>query len=135
MPSPASKRNRIRTGALAVEMAICLPLLLMLLFGCYEMSRANMILHATESAAYEGARVGILPGATQEKITLATSQILRTMGISDFEVEVSPAVIQRDTPVVEVTVRVPFAKNTLIPTMFIKDPTFRGVCSLTRELP
>lgn len=135
MPSSSLKRTQIRTGALAVEMALCLPLLLMLLFGCYEMSRANMILHATESAAYEGARVGILPGATKEKITLAASQILRTIGISDFEIEVSPAVIQRDTPDVEVTVRVPFAKNTSIPTMFIKNPTFRGVCSLTREIP
>ena len=53
--------NSNRRGALTVEVAICLPLLLITLFGLYELSRANMIRHAVESAAYEGARSGILP--------------------------------------------------------------------------
>lgn len=126
---------RQRTGALSIEVALCLPLLFTLLFGCYEMARANMLLHATESAAYEGARVGIIPGATEAKIRASASQILRTVGITDFTVEVSPAVIQRDTPFVEVTVRVPFDGNTAIPTMFVRNVNFSGVCTLSRETP
>ena len=60
-----------RTGALTIEVALCLPLLILLLFGCYEICRTSMILHATQSAAYEGARVGIVPGATPDKIEVA----------------------------------------------------------------
>ncbi|MEL7499412.1 MAG: TadE/TadG family type IV pilus assembly protein [Planctomycetota bacterium] len=127
--------SKDRCGALSVEVALCLPLLFMLLFGCYEMARANMLLHATESAAYEGARVGIIPGATKEKITAAASQILHSVGISDFTVEVTPSTIERDTPVVEVTVKVPFSKNMALPAMFMKNPTFSGVCKLSREIP
>ena len=59
--------GRRRVGALAVEVAMCLPILLMVLFGCYEVARANMLVHATESAAYEGARVGIIPGCNSRK--------------------------------------------------------------------
>ena len=129
----SSKRNR--TGVLAVEVAICLPLLLMVLFVCYEMSRANMILHATESAAYEGARVGIVPGATPEQVRAAAEGILRSVGISEFTIEVSPSVIKNDTPLIEVTVRVPFEKNTSIPARFVNNANFKGVCKLTREIP
>lgn len=99
------------------------------------MSRANMILHATESAAYEGARVGIVPGATPEQVRAAAEGILRSVGISEFTIDVSPSVIKNDTPLIEVTVRVPFEKNTSIPASFINNATFKGVCILTREIP
>ena len=129
------KSYRSRTGALSVEVALCLPLLLMVLFGCYEIAHANMLLHATESAAYEGARVGIIPGANKEKVETAAAQILRSVGITNFDIEIKPGKIKKDTPRIEVLVQVPFAKNTLIPTFFFKNPKFKGVCKLTREIP
>ena len=126
-----SKRN----GALTVEVALCLPVLILLLFGAYELTRTSMILHATQSAAYEGARVGIVPGATPEKIAAAAGFVLRTMGVSNFEIETVPAVIERDTPQVEVIVRVPVSDNLSLPRLFVEDPTFEGTCTLSRELP
>ena len=124
-----------RNGALTVEIAICFPLLILLLFGCYELCQTTMILHATQSAAYEGARVGIVPGATPEKIEAAAGFVLRTMGVSNFQIETIPAVIQRDTEFVEVIVRVPVGENLSLPGMFVDDPTFKGTCTLSREIP
>ena len=129
------KRFNPRRGGVTVEVALCLPVLILILFACYELARTNMILHATESAAYEGARTGIIPGATPEKIERSAEFILRTVGINDFDVEVIPAVIQRDTENVEVIVRVPVANNLSIPRLFVKEPTFKGACKLTREVP
>ena len=123
-----------RTGGLAVEMAFCLPVLLMLLFGCFEMAHANMLIHSTESAAYEGARVGIIPGANSEKIKSAAGSVLRSVGINNFTVTVTPDVIRNDTEEVTVEIAVPFKTNTSIPTMYIQDPTFRGSCTLSREV-
>ena len=128
------RRNDPRTGGLAIEMALCLPVLVMLLFGCYEMAHANMLIHSTESAAYEGARVGIVPGADSEKIKSAAGSILRSVGINHFTVTVTPDVIRNDTEEVTVEIAVPFKNNTLLPTTYLQDPTFRGSCTLSREV-
>jgi Flp pilus assembly protein TadG len=127
-------RNQERTGGLAVEMALCLPVLVMLLFGCFEMAHANMLIHSTESAAYEGARVGIIPGASPEKIKSAAGSVLRAVGINNFTVKVTPDVIRNDTKEVTVEIAVPFKTNTSIPAMYMQDPTFRGSCTLSREV-
>ena len=128
------RRNQ-RTGALTVEMALCFPILLTVLFGCYEMAKANMLVHASESAAYEGARVGIIPGATAAQIEAAAGRVLRSMGITTYSVNVTPNVISVDTQRVEVEIGVPFRDNTMIPPLFVDDPTFRASCELSRETP
>jgi Flp pilus assembly protein TadG len=123
-----------RGGALTVEMALCLPILITFLFGSYELARANLISHAVDAAAYEGARVGILHGTTQVKIESACAMILNSVGISDFTVTVSPPIINKSTPTVTVDVDVPFRGNTSVTWMFVSDPTFRGTCQLKREV-
>ena len=127
-------RTTSRGAALTVEVALCLPLLLTVLFACYELARANMILHATESAAYEGARVGIIPGATSEKIKTASGSLLSSVGITKFTIHVNPSVIDETTENVDVSVLVPFRENMTLPPLFMADPTFRGNCSLSREI-
>ena len=123
-----------RTATLSVEVALCLPILLMLLFGSYELARANMILHSTESAAYEGARNGIIPGATPDKIRESAGVLLRAVGIKNFTVNIDPAVIDETTENVSVTVLVPFRENMSFPAFFMQDPTFRGNCQLSHEI-
>jgi len=129
------RRSAIRKGALTIEVALCLPLLILLLFGGYELARTSMVLHATQSAAYEGARTGIVPGASQEEIEASVGFILRTMGVRNFDVETVPAVIERDTPQLEVIVRVPVSDTLGLPQLFVEDPTFVGTCTLFREVP
>lgn len=129
------KRNAIRNGALTIEVALCLPIMVLLLFGCYEITRTSMVLHATQSAAYEGARTGIVPGATQDEIEASVAFVLRTMGVQNFDVETIPAVIERDTPQLEVVVRVPVSDTLGLPQLFVEDPTFVGTCTLSREVP
>jgi len=121
-------------GAVTVEVALCLPILLAILFGSYELARANMMFHSTESAAYEGARVGIIPGATPESVREAVGSVLRSVGVGEFEVDITPEVITNQTEEIEVGVTVPFRENLALPSFFIQDPTFRGTCTLRREL-
>lgn len=123
-----------RVGALSVEMALCLPILLTVLFGAYEVAHANMILHSTESAAYEGARTGITPGATASKIEASVKDLLAAVGIANFTVDVTPKVLDEQTESVTVVVSVPIRKNMSFPPFFFKDPTFRGSCKLSREI-
>ena len=119
---------------MAVEFAICVPLLFLLLFGCYEMARANLMKHAAESAAYEGARVGIIPGATEGEVRDATAFIMTTVGVNDFTIDVQNNLSDDgESEFVTVEILVPFQENFRLGTFFIDDPTFRGQCTLKRE--
>lgn len=133
----SSLQHRLRSkrsyGAVAVEFAVCVPVLFALLFGCYEMARANLMKHAAESAAYEGARVGIIPGATEEEIREATQFVMTSVGVSDFVIDVQNRVSEDDAEFVTVEIQVPFQENFQLGTFFIDDPTFRGSCTLKRE--
>jgi Flp pilus assembly protein TadG len=126
--------QRRRRGALSVEVAICLPILFVFLFACYEIAHANMLLHATESAAYEAARVGIVPGAKPDKIRAAATFVLNSVGATNFTVNITPDPITNSSEKVRIDIRVPFRGNTSVPRMFVKDPTFHGQCELSREV-
>ena len=125
--------GRQRRGATAVEMAMTLPMLFLILFGCYEFARGNMMKHATEAAAYEGARVGILPGATVAEVREAAQFVLGTIGVRDFDVAVDPDPIQQSSRSVRVTVTLRMRDNTSLFLLFTEDAAFEGVCQLSRE--
>ena len=127
-------KTTVRCGTTAVEVAICLPVLFMVLFGSYEFARANMMRHSTEAAAYEGARIGVLPGTTRQKIVDACSRILSTVGVNDFSVNVSPANFDNNTETVTVEIDVPYRGNCVVPTFFVQDPNFHGRCEMRREV-
>ena len=127
------KNRTRRTGATVVEVAIVLPILFMFLFASYELARANMLLHATESAAYEGARIGIVPGADKDKIKKAVEFVLNSVGASEFKVIITPNKIDKGTEKVKVRVELSLRKNTTVSRFFVQDPLLVGECELNRE--
>ena len=66
-------RPRDQRGAAAVEMAIVLPILILLVFGIIEWSIYFNRLQGLQAAAREGARVAALPQSTQANIQSAMS--------------------------------------------------------------
>lgn len=68
-------RGRLDRGSSAVEFALVLPLLLLLLFGMIDFGRLLYTKVELSSAAREGARVLALghPGDVQSRVALATS--------------------------------------------------------------
>ena len=132
--SKTAAKNSKRLGAITAEVAICLPVLFLLTFGCLEMAGANMLKHATESAAYEGARIGILPGATQAGVQQAVDKVLDSIGAEGSSIEILPQTITAETEEIEVVVSVPYAPNAWIAPFIIRsNPTFRSSCTLRRE--
>ena len=136
--SKTKKKNGRRSGAVTVEVALCLPILFLLLFGCLELAGANMLKHATESAAYEGARVGILPGATDAGVQQAVDRIIGSIGAKGSSVEILPQVVVQDdeeVDAIEVIVSVPYAPNAWIAPFVIRsNPTFKSSCVLRKEV-
>lgn len=129
------RHSQIRRGAVMVEFALTFPILVILLFGCYEVSRANMLQHAADAAAYEAARAGIIPGATPDRCRQAASFVLRATGVREFTLVITPNTIGRTTPEVSVEVTIPLRENTVMASFFFgRTTTFVGRCELTREV-
>lgn len=65
-----------RRAVAAIEMAMVLPVLFLLTFGCIEFGRAMMVCNVLTTAAREGARAGALPnGANSNVITAVTDEL------------------------------------------------------------
>jgi Flp pilus assembly protein TadG len=128
------KNDRPRRGAAAVETALTAPLLFLMFFAGIEFSRANMVRNVAENAAFEGARSGILPGATaQQCIDRANAELAR-LNINGAQVDVTPSVITHTTPDVTVVVNIPLAQNSLPLSKFVIGKTLVQSIKLSREL-
>lgn len=128
------KRIYSRKGVTAVEFSLTFPLLLLLVFGSLEFSRANMIRNMCENAALEGARAGMVPGATAGDCSNAASRLLDIIGIQNATITVEPSTIVPATEQVEVTVSIPLAENSLPMSKFVLGTTMVQSAQLPREV-
>jgi Flp pilus assembly protein TadG len=76
MRSGLVRRARHERGAALLEMALTLPLLLLVCVGILEFGRAYQTWQVLTNAAREGARVAVLPGTTQSDVTARVRQYM-----------------------------------------------------------
>ncbi|MCA9169155.1 MAG: pilus assembly protein [Planctomycetales bacterium] len=131
--SHRSRRSAVRVGAVAVEFAIVAPITFMLFFAAYEFSRANMVRHSLDIAAYEGARAGITPGATVDDVEQRVTRILKGVGVRGATIEVSPDPIGRTTPAITVEVDVAMGPNSWTQSEFFRALNMHASATLARE--
>lgn len=130
LPKPNPQNRR---GVTAVEFAMTLPVLFLFLFATYELGRANMMVHTAEAAAYEGARLGIIPGAQVAESVAATEAVLATAGIRNANVAVQIDSLDLVNPVVSVDVSFKYSDNSFIPPALMGNGTLTKTCVLSRE--
>ena len=115
-----------------VELALTLPLFLMMGVGTLEFGRALMVQQMIVNATREGARHGILPGAANADVAVKVRDYLATGNIdpADVQVTVTPANLQDAKTGAQVTVRIQLSYSdvTWIPT-----PWFLRNVSLVSE--
>ncbi len=83
--------RKYRRGAAAVEFAIVAPVFFLLVFGMIEYGRMVMVQQVITNASREGARVGVLDGATTAAVTTAVENYLQSAGIQGATVGVTPS--------------------------------------------
>ena len=103
----ALRKHLKRRGALTVEFALTAPIFFLVVFAGIEFARIHMIQNSMENAAFEGARRGIVPGASVEDCELAARSLIEVVGLNDVDITVSPSPITSDADTVTVTVEVP----------------------------
>jgi hypothetical protein len=108
------RKKPTRAGAAAVEFAVAISVLLMIVFASIEFVRLNMLKHSVEHASYLAARKGIIIGAKSNDVKNEALAHLAILNVSGETVTVNPATINDDTQIVEVIVNVPMSGNSWI---------------------
>jgi Flp pilus assembly protein TadG len=110
-----------RKGTAAVELAVCLPLLISVAIGSIEATNAIFVMQHCTSAAYEGARTAIAPGQTTAGATTSANAILNQFGLTGGSVTVTPSVTASTAVGTQVTVSVsvPFSSNSWVPAFIL----------------
>ena len=127
--------SAVRTGAAVVEFALTASLLFLLIFTAVEFLRVNTIVNSAENAVYEGAREGIVPGATAEQAREAARAIIAAIGVRGASVTVAPQTLSTSTPEITLTVEIPLEENSFISPRFFLGKTLTKSCTLSREVP
>lgn len=88
------RRNR-EAGQDLVEWAIVLPLLLLLILGIIECAIIVFSYDTIANAAREGARVGIVPGATEDDVLQAVLERALALNLSTEDITITMGEIIR----------------------------------------
>lgn len=137
---PMNGRSRSE-GILLVELAIVLPLLLLLTFGVIEYGWLFLKAQQVTNAARQGARVGATPDATNADVETAVETVLTAsgMGGSGYSLVYLPAGGVGDLEsgsTFTVTVTVPYSSVRLVDIPFIPVPeNLRASTSMAKEGP
>ena len=127
------KQRRPRRGAVSVEFAFVAPLLFLFVFAGIEFSRVNLIRNTLKNASYEGARRGVVPGATAADCIAASQELLDLVFVSGSTIDVSPAVIAPETDEITVSISLPLDTNGYIAPHFFAGRALTSSVTLPRE--
>ncbi len=129
------RRRQITRGVAAAELAVCLPIVVLLVLATIEACSALFLKQALTVAAYEGVRTAIEEGATSTDVQTACNQILADRKIQGAKVAIKPSDIAALNPgdYIGITVSAPCAANSLVPATFYRGRTLSATASMMIE--
>ena len=130
--NPAATNRRLRAGVAATEFAVAAPIMFLLIFASVEFSRMSMIRHAADNAAYEAARLAMVPGGTCAEGIAFAQQLLATHRIQNASIVISPDPVLETTEKIRVDVSIPMNGNAWF-SRFSRDHTVSTYAELMTE--
>ncbi|WP_010582367.1 TadE/TadG family type IV pilus assembly protein [Schlesneria paludicola] len=126
--------NDKRRGATTVEFSLCLPILLLFVFGIMEFSRITQLQQSVRLATFEGARAGIPLNATTADVQNAVNGVMSALSISNFQTTISPSPLTYTSSSVTVTVALDPTQNAWITWFARSSNTIDASVTLLREV-
>jgi Flp pilus assembly protein TadG len=138
----AGRRPR-RNGLATVEMALLLPILLVLTFAAIEYGWMFFKQQQITNAAREAARLGATPNATNATVTARVTQLMSDAGISQYTLTIDKNVAtMTPTDMFTVTISADYASLSLTKmadsskAVYIPAPaTLSASCTMNKEGP
>jgi Flp pilus assembly protein TadG len=135
-PVATIRRHVRRRGAAMVELALVLPVLLMLLFGVIEYGWVFLRVTQVNEAARRGVRMAVRPSATDQEVRTTVSGLLDSRGLAgrydpDDDIVITELLVEVGQPV---TVQVTVDYDGLIG--FVPTPQrLSGTATMAKEVP
>jgi Flp pilus assembly protein TadG len=136
--APNRKRRsapRSRHGLVAAELAVVLPVMVILIFGTIETCAVIFLRQSLGVAAYEGARVAIVPGADEENVQAQVLEILAQRNIQNATIEIAPNDVDAQPPLtlIQVNVTASVADNCFFANFFFGSTVVGGQATMMTE--
>jgi Flp pilus assembly protein TadG len=128
-------QRKNRKGAAVVEMAVCLPVIVLLVFASIETCNAIFLRQALSASAYEGARVAVRPESTSQQAISRCQAVLDGRDMQDTSITLNPqdvSTVQRGQ-LIEVTISATCDNNSVGPSWFFGGRTVEGHASFVKE--
>ncbi len=124
-----------RRGATLVEFAITAPILFLFIFSGIEFARVNVLRNTVSNAAFDGARRGIIAGASVADCVQEANVSLNAVAAATSTVTVTPDPLTNYDDTVTVRVDVPLtADNLFLVSRFFLGDTLSKSVTLEREV-
>ena len=109
-----------RRAAAVVELAVCLPVMVVLIVGAIESTSMTFLQNSLQVIAYESIRTAVRQDATAVAVQARAQQVIQDRKVHGASVTISPTnldALDAGTPVT-VTVTAPAASNRILPLQF-----------------
>lgn len=118
-----------------VELAVCLPLLTLLVLATIECCAMIFLQQSLTVAAYEGARVALAPEADTKNVEYQVELILADRDVRDATVSVAPRNVRGAAAGawVRVMATAPFSENCLVGGWLFGDKTLTASATMMKE--
>ena len=124
-----------RKGSAVVEFAVMLPVFVLLLLGTIETCNMIFLQQSLEIAAYESARVTIVPGSDILDVNSAASEILNARRIKNTTLVITPTDFQNAAygSFIKVDALAPCNSNSVFALRFYGSKTLKGTVEMMKE--
>ncbi len=138
MQSPHSSRHRrdlLRKGVAVVELAVCLPVLMLIVLATIESTAMIFLQQSLSIAAYEGARVALVPSSTDVNVQYQAELILEGRQVNNSTVTVTPSNFNAfpTGTWIQVVASAPFADNSLVGGWLFNGHTLTASVEMMKE--
>ncbi|WP_075083909.1 TadE family protein [Mariniblastus fucicola] len=115
-----SNKNNTRRGAAVAELAVCLPMFLLVLTATLDICGMFYVQQTLKISAYEGARVGIVPESESENVVFQCENLLDAQGVKGYSIVLDPPDPQTLTvgDYFTVTVEADYAQNAIAGSLY-----------------
>jgi hypothetical protein len=119
----------------ASELAVCLPVIVLLVLAMIEACTMIFLKQSLTAAAYEGVRAALAPRADAADVQAASNGILRDRRVQAGRVAIRPGDFASLSPgeYIEVTVSAPTDPNSVIPGSFLRGRTLSATAVMMKE--
>jgi Flp pilus assembly protein TadG len=126
---------RGRRGVATAELAVCLPIVVLLVIATIEACSAVFLKQSLTVAAYEGVRTALEEGATAKDVREMCDRVLSDRRVKNGSVSVRPSNIESLVPgdFVDITVSAPASANSVVPANFYRGRTLSATASMMIE--